>query len=72
MAAEKHQHMICPHCDKGRVVTLLTVGQGHETIQIPEIGPCAHCGGQWHIHCCEGDRAQAMLEATDANPNERD
>lgn len=64
--------MLCEHCHgKGRVVTKVTFYRsGVPASQLDEIGICSFCHGAGVIHCCEGDRAQAMIAATDCNPNE--
>jgi hypothetical protein len=67
--------MQCPKCyGKGRLVTPVTHWQAGVAVQnIPEISLCPVCHGQCVVHCCEGDREQAMLNASQAgecNPNE--
>ena len=64
--------MRCDVCHgKGRVVSKNCFGQGENHMWLPEIGPCPECFGTGEVSCCEGaSREQAMLEATDVNPNE--
>jgi hypothetical protein len=51
----------------------VTIYQGHDfpPVTVPEItGICPKCGGTGIMNCCEGDREQAMLHATnEVNPN---
>jgi hypothetical protein len=66
--------MQCPRCyGKGRIVQQVTYWiAGDASHEVPEISPCPVCHGACVIHCCEGDREQAMLSASsigECNPN---
>jgi hypothetical protein len=74
--------MNCPTCHgTGRLVCKvhLTVEGKMQTFDMIE-GLCGTCHGQRVIHCCEGDREQALVVvgelidgtviSTDVNPNE--
>jgi hypothetical protein len=68
--------MQCPRCyGKGRIVQELThYVAGVAVAAMPEISLCPVCHGQCVVHCCEGDREQAMLGAAhvagECNPND--
>lgn len=73
--------MICERCHgRGRMVEMTGFGQGQEVPYFTHeiMGVCPDCMGTGVLHCCEGDRAQVMVEvcdklleaATDADPNE--
>lgn len=70
--------MICERCHgKGRIVQKVDFYfAGKPKTEIDEIAICPVCHGQCVIHCCDGDqeqppsREQAMLQATECNPNE--
>jgi hypothetical protein len=59
--------MNCPQCHgKGRTVGKTMFGQGHDhPLELTEIGPCPDCYGTGSLNCCEGDRAQALLNVAD-------
>jgi hypothetical protein len=74
--------MLCPTCHgTGRLVCKahLMVGGELQTFDMIE-GLCGTCHGQRVIHCCDGDREQALVVvgelidgteiSTDVNPNE--
>jgi hypothetical protein len=55
--------MNCPDCfGKGRWVGETEFGRGNK---LTEIGPCPTCHNTGIVHCCEGDRAQALLNVAD-------
>lgn len=74
--------MNCPHCHgTGRDVGKVHRCVNGKTESMDAIfGQCPHCHGQRIIHCCEGDRAEAMIAVgemadgtcleLEVNPNE--
>lgn len=70
--------MLCPKCHGKRRIIAKYHRMGPDGAEAYDMieGICDHCHGAGVIHCCDGEQEQpasrenAMLAATDCNPND--